>query len=217
VLTLTFSGAGALPRRVLVLGAHADDIEIGCGGTLLRLVEAQPDLEWCWVVLSGAGERGREALASACEFIPRVDKRTVILKTFRDAFMPHTGSAVKEFFEELAAQVSPDLILTHCRNDLHQDHRFVAELTWNTFRNHLILEYEIPKYDGDLGAPNVFVELSRATSRRKVDAILRNFPSQRAHRWFDEDVFLGLMRLRGMQANAPDGYAEAFYGHKLVI
>jgi LmbE family N-acetylglucosaminyl deacetylase len=217
VLTLSFGEGVPRPTRVLVIGAHADDIEIGCGGTVLRLVEAYPDLEWCWVVLSAEGERGHEAMVSACEFIPRPDKRAIIVKTFRDGFLPYTGGAVKEFFEELATTVSPDLILSHSRNDLHQDHRLIAELTWNTFRDHLILEYEIPKYDGDMGAPNVFVQLTRAISRRKVEAILRNFPSQRSRQWFDEDVFLGLLRLRGMQARAAEGYAEAFYGYKLVI
>ena len=217
MLTLSFGEGTPRLTRVLVIGAHADDIEIGCGGTVLRLVEAFPELDWCWVVLSGEGDRGSEARASACEFVPRADRRAVIIKTFRDGFMPYTGGAIKEFFEELAMTVSPDLILTHWRNDLHQDHRLVAELTWNTFRNHLILEYEIPKYDGDLGAPNVFVQLTRALSHRKVDAIVRNFPSQRSRQWFDAELFLGLLRLRGMQAHAAEGYAEAFYGYKLVI
>jgi LmbE family N-acetylglucosaminyl deacetylase len=217
VLTLSFGDHAARMSRVLVIGAHPDDIEIGCGGTILRLVEGCPELEWYWVVLSGDGERGREALASASEFVPRADRRQVIVKSFRDGFLPYTGGAVKEFFEELAATVSPDLILTHWRNDLHQDHRLAAELTWNTFRDHLILEYEIPKYDGERGAPNVFVQLTRAISRRKVDAILRNFPSQRSHQWFDQEVFLGLLRLRGVQARAAEGHAEAFYGAKLVL
>jgi LmbE family N-acetylglucosaminyl deacetylase len=217
VLTLTFGDQETRLSRVLVIGAHADDIEIGCGGTILRLVQSHPDLEWCWVVLSGEGERGREALASASEFIPQAERQRVIVKTFRDGFLPYSGGAVKDFFEELAPTVSPDLILTHWRHDLHQDHRLAAELTWNTFRDHLILEYEIPKYDGEAGVPNVFVHLTREVSRQKVEAIVRNFPSQQSHAWFDRELFLGLLRLRGMQSRAEEGYAEAFYGAKLVF
>lgn len=217
MLGLSLGRGTAQPTRVLVLGAHADDIEIGCGGTILRLNETYPELEWYWVVLSGIGERGREALVSADYFVPRQDRRTVIVERFRDGFMPYEGTAVKEFFEQLAANVSPDLIFTHCRHDLHQDHRLVAELTWNTFRDHLILEYEIPKYDGDLGTPNVYVPLTRPLGRRKVDGIVANFRSQRGRRWFDQEVFLSLLRLRGVESNAPDGYAEAFYARKLVI
>jgi LmbE family N-acetylglucosaminyl deacetylase len=202
---------------VLAIGAHADDIEIGCGGTLLRLAAAYPAPEVYWVVLSATGERAAEARASADAFLEGAGRRTVVLREFRDGFLPYQGGAVKEFFEGLKREIAPDLILTHDRGDLHQDHRLLGELTWNTFRDHLILEYEIPKYDGGLGTPNVFVPLDAATCRRKVDALLRHFPSQRSKRWFTADLFLALLRLRGMEANAPDGYAEAFYARKLLL
>jgi LmbE family N-acetylglucosaminyl deacetylase len=217
MLSLALGRPGGAPAQALVLGAHADDIEIGCGGTILRLVETYPELAWHWVVLSGIGERGREARASAERFVPRADRRTVVVEEFRDGFFPYAGAAIKDFFERLKATVSPDLVLAPWRGDAHQDHRLVAELTWNTFRDHLILEYEIPKYDGDLGQPNVYVALGRPTCTAKVDAIMAGFPSQRSRRWFDPELFWGLLRLRGMEANAPDGYAEAFYGRKLVI
>ena len=217
MLTLTFGGATPLPAHVLAIGAHADDIEIGCGGTILRLRTELPELDWSWVVLSGDGERGLEAVASASAFIPQADKRRLWTETFRDGFFPYQGDELKQFFESLAASISPDLILTHYRHDLHQDHRLVSELTWNTFRNQLILEYEIPKYDGDLGAPNVFVPLSRDTCGRKIDALTHYFPSQRTRPWFDPELFRALLRLRGMESNAPEGFAEAFYGRKLVI
>jgi LmbE family N-acetylglucosaminyl deacetylase len=207
--------AGAAPT-VLALGAHADDIEIGCGGTLLRLAATYPELEVHWVVLSGSPERAAEARASAGSYLGGVVKHRVITETFRDGFFPYEGSAVKEYFERLKGEVSPDLILTHRRGDLHQDHRLVAELTWNTFRNHLILEYEIPKYDGDLGAPNFFVALDDETCDRKTALLIEHFASQRDHAWFTEDLFRSLLRLRGMESNAPSGKAEAFYSHKAV-
>jgi len=146
----------------------------------------------------------------------RATSAQIVIKKFRDGFLPYEGGLVKEAFEELKHEVSPDLVLTHARSDLHQDHRLVSELTWNTFRDHLILEYEIPKYDGDLGAPNVFVPLSESLCQRKIDALLASFPSQAGRRWFTEDLFRALLRLRGMECNAPSGYAEAFYGRKLV-
>ena len=217
MLRLGLGGDEQPLRRVLALGAHADDIEIGCGGTVLRLVETYPDLEWWWVVLSAHGERRQEAQASADGFLQPAQEPNVVLREFKDGFFPYLGGEVKTFFEELKAQVAPDLVLTHTRGDLHQDHRLVAELTWNTFRDHLILEYEIPKYDGDLGAPSVFVHLSEATCRRKIDYLLRHFVSQRSRRWFTADLFLSLLRLRGMESNSPTQYAEAFYSRKIVI
>src|SRR5215207_952251 len=207
MLTLTLGGAGRAPARVLVVGAHSDDIEIGCGGTVLKLIEQYPGLEWRWVVLSGAGERADEARASAASFLAGVEQQTVTLHGFRDGFFPQQWGEVKETFEEIKRGFEPDLILTHFRNDLHQDHRLVSELTWNTFRDHLILEYEIPKYDGDLGTPGLFVPLDEAVCRRKVETLLRCFPSQHGRRWFTEDLFLALPRLRGMESNAPSGYA----------
>ena len=194
--------------RVLAIGAHADDIEIGCGGTLLRLAETA---EQHWLVLSAGGDRAAEAQASATAFGAQVE-----VQGFRDAFLRY-GGEVKEFFEELKGRFEPDLILTHHEADRHQDHRLVAELTWNTFRDHLILEYEVPKYDGDFGTPSVFVPLEDAQARRKVDLLLESFPSQAEKRWFTEDLFMGLMRLRGMECNSPSGLAEAFYARKLVI
>ena len=213
MLTLELGGAG--PLRVLALGSHADDIEIGCGATLLRLA-AQRELDVHWVVLSATDERAAEARRSAEAFLGGAAGSHVAVESFRDAFFRY-GGEVKEYFEALKARVSPDLILTHHRSDLHQDHRIVAELTWNTFRDYLILEYEVPKYDGDRGSPNLFVHLDEATARRKAALLLDWFPSQRSKAWFTEDLFLALMRLRGMESGAPSGYAEAFYGRKVVL
>ena len=200
---------------MLALGSHADDIEIGCGGTLLRLA-AERDLDVRWVVLSASEERAAEARRSAEAFLGGAAGSHVAVEGFRDAFFRY-GGEVKEYFERLKAEVAPDLILTHHGSDLHQDHRLVAELTWNTFRDHLILEYEIPKYDGDLGSPNAFVHLDEATARRKAALLLDWFPSQRSKPWFTEDLFLALMRLRGMEAASPSGFAEGFYARKLVL
>ena len=204
------------PLRVLAIGAHADDIEIGCGGTILRLAAAHQHLAVDWVVCSAGGPRRAEAEAGAEAFLSGVSDRRVELGSFRDGFFPYLGGEVKEFFEGLKER-RPDLVLTHHRADLHQDHRLVCELTWNTFRDHLILEYEVPKYDGDLGAPGTFVHLTEEVARRKVEALLAAYGSQREKRWFTEDTFLGLMRLRGMESNAPSGYAEGFYSRKAVL
>jgi LmbE family N-acetylglucosaminyl deacetylase len=214
--TLDLRHARPAISHVLCLGAHADDIEIGCGGTILSLLETDQPPAVTWVVFSAAGSRAAEAQQSAERFLAGTAKREIVLNTFRDGFFPYTGAQVKEAFEELKAKVSPDLVFTHYRHDLHQDHRTVAELTWNTFRDHLILEYEIPKYDGDLGAPNVFLPLSEPLCRQKIDTILTSFKSQSGKRWFSEELFRALLRLRGMECNAPSGYAEAFYGRKLV-
>ncbi|MCI0548312.1 MAG: PIG-L family deacetylase [Candidatus Rokubacteria bacterium] len=202
---------------VLCLGAHADDLEIGCGGTVMTLVGSGRPVTVTWVVWSAAGARAEEARDSAAALLRPVAKADIQIKGFRDGFFPHEGAALKEAFEELKATVSPDLILTHYRQDLHQDHRLISELTWNTFRDHLILEYEIPKYDGDLGTPNVFVPLSPDICQRKVEHLLASFPSQRGKRWFAPDLFRALLRLRGMECNAPGDHAEAFYGRKLVL
>jgi LmbE family N-acetylglucosaminyl deacetylase len=208
---------GKSPHRVLFLGAHSDDIEIGCGGTILRLIERHPNLECYWVVLSSTPEREKEARKSAALFLKDVKKKTVVVRDFRTSFFPFMGSDIKEYFEELKESFAPDLIFTHYRNDLHQDHRVVCDFTWNTFRNHLILEYEIPKYDGDLGAPNCFFHLDEASSQRKMRYILSTFKSQSDKHWFTEDTFRGLMRLRGVESNSPGKYAEAFYCRKLVF
>lgn len=205
------------PATLLCLGAHSDDIEIGCGGTLLKWLAGHPHLTVHWVVFSHAGARAQEARAGARSFLRGAAARTLHLYEFRDGFFPYQGGTVKEAFEELKAEVQPDLILTHYRNDLHQDHRLVSELTRNTWRDHLILEYEVPKYDGDLASPNLFVPLPKPLCRRKIAALVRAFPSQCAKPWFDEELFWGLLRLRGMEAASPSGYAEAFYAHKAVL
>jgi LmbE family N-acetylglucosaminyl deacetylase len=211
VLTLDLA-RGREQLRVLAIGAHSDDIEIGCGGTLLRLASEVQQLDLTWVVLSADGSRADEARAGAEAF----GATTVEVEAYEDAFFKY-GREVKEHFEGLKARVAPDVVLTHHGSDLHQDHRLVAELTWNTFRDHLILEYEIPKYDGDLGAPNVFVQLDEEVARRKLEALQRCFPSQAGKPWFTDDVFRGLLALRGMESRAPSGFAEAFYGRKLAV
>jgi LmbE family N-acetylglucosaminyl deacetylase len=217
VLTLHLQAGDRRPFTVLAVGSHPDDIEIGCGGTLLTLIDEYPDCEVYWLVLSGEGARAEEARRSAYDFLENVKKRTVVVSTFRDGFFPYTGREVKEFFEHLKIHVKPDIVLTHHRHDLHQDHRLVCELTWNTFRDHLILEYEIPKYDGDVGSPNVFVHLTESISRRKIDAVLAHFGSQLDKRWFTDDLFFSLLRIRGMESNSPTKYAEAFYCRKAVF
>ena len=205
------------PLRLLCLGAHCDDIEIGCGGTILKLAATGRRLEVHWVVFSSDERRGQEALKSADAFLENVPTRNVIVHALRDGFFPYVGAELKERFEQLKTEFSPDLVLTHYRHDLHQDHRLVSELTWNTFRNHLILEYEIPKYDGDFGAPNFFVPLDESICLRKIDAILDAYQSQTEKHWFSRDLFSAILRLRGMEANACSGYAEGFYCRKAVL
>lgn len=216
MIKLGFAAEGADPFSVLCLGAHSDDIEIGCGGTLLYLKKICPRLQFHWVVFSASGTRGPEA-AKAADLFTSGSGKTVVLKEFRDGFLPYTGAEVKDFFEEMKAQVDPDLIFTHWHGDAHQDHRLLSELTLNTFRNHLILEYEVPKYDGDMGRPNVFVPLDSPLCNSKIDYLFEAFASQRSKRWFDRETFLGLMRIRGMECNARSGYAEAFHCRKLVL
>jgi len=214
-LSLNERGPGAL--QILCVGAHSDDIEIGCGGTILRLAERYPDSLFHWVVFSATGEREAEAKQAAELFVRPTQLKKPLLKSFNDGFMPFVGAEVKAVFEELKQAVSPGLIFTHSHADAHQDHRLIAELTWNTFRDHMILEYEIPKYDGDLGRPSVFVPLTAELCEKKVRCILDTFQSQRCKRWFREETFFSLMRLRGMECNASSGYAEAFYCRKLVL
>lgn len=211
-------GIQAVDRfRVLCLGAHADDIEIGCGGTLLTLLERHPNLVVRWIVFSADETRAREARASAEAFLGGAADRTIEVRNHRDGFFPYQGAAIKEEFEALKKEFSPDLVFTHYRHDGHQDHRLLCDLAWNTFRNHLILEYEIPKYDGDLGNPNVFVPLTETVCERKVRTILAEFASQRQRQWFDEETFLALLRLRGMEAASPTRFAEAFHCRKAVL
>lgn len=212
---LSLSGVGPL-RHVLAIGAHPDDIEIGCGGTLLTLTRLYPGLHVTWLVLAASGARANEARASADAFLADAGSSDILVHDLRDGFLPY-GPEAKETFEELKRSVDPQLILTHTRDDLHQDHRIVCELTWNTFRDHAILEYEVPKFDGDLGRPNVYVELSDDVAREKVELLHHHFSSQTAKHWFDSETFLGLMRMRGVEARSDSRYAEAYFGRKLVL
>jgi LmbE family N-acetylglucosaminyl deacetylase len=204
-------------KTLLCLGAHSDDIEIGCGGTLLRMIKANPGLKISWVVLSAGGKRTTEARRSAQFFLGNAATVRVTIKQFRTSYFPFEGAKIKRFFESLKKLPKPDLILTHYREDRHQDHRLVSDLTWNTFRDHLILEYEIPKFDGDMGQPNVFVSLEEKTCLEKVGAVCRFFKTQNNKHWFSEDTFLGLMRLRGIECASPTRYAEAFHVRKLML
>ena len=217
MLGLLLGPPHAAPIRVLAIGAHPDDIEIGCGGALMRLVADGAVAEVCWVVLSGERERAAEAKASATAILGDVPDHQVIQREFADGFFPYDGREIKRFFEELKSDLAPDLIFTHQRHDLHQDHRLCCELTWNTFRDHLILEYEVPKYDGDIGRPNLFVPLDDELRQRKIDHLMMYFGSQVRKRWFKEDLFSGLLRLRGMECNSPTSFAEAFYCRKAVL
>jgi LmbE family N-acetylglucosaminyl deacetylase len=202
--------------KIMCLGAHADDIEIGCGGTVLQLLSWQRRLEFFWIVFSSGSEREREARDSAALFLDHAEHKEIIVNDFRDGFFPYDGARIKECFEGLKRRVSPDLIFTHYREDRHQDHRTISELTWNTWRNHFILEYEIPKYDGDLGSPNCFVPLGREVCDRKVRYICDVFQTQSNKAWLTEDTFRAILRLRGVECAAQDKYAEAFYCRKLV-
>ena len=203
--------------KVMCLGAHSDDIEIGCGGTILRLIENHPNIVVYWVVFSSNSQREPEAYESAKVFLKKAKDKTIVVKKFRDGFFPFLGVEIKEFFEQLKQDFNPDIVFTHYRHDLHQDHRLISELTWNSFRNHLILEYEIPKYDGDLGSPNLFVHLDEEICKNKTNYILDSFQSQKEKHWFTEETFLSILRLRGIESNAPGKYAEGFYCRKLVF
>jgi len=211
------SGTHAPVGRILCLGAHCDDIEIGCGGTVLKLLQARSDVRVDWVVFTSDDERAPEARAGAAAILADAAEANVVLREFRQRYLPFVGDEVKEFFDELGTSIRPDLIFTHYREDLHQDHRLLAELTYNTWRDRLILEYEIPKWDGDLGRPNVYVRLEPEQVERKVETIWEAFASQRDKHWFTKETFLALMRLRGVECKAPSGYAEAFYCRKLVL
>jgi LmbE family N-acetylglucosaminyl deacetylase len=204
------------PLKILCLGAHSDDIEIGCGGTILRLAEQYPKCEFYWVVFNATGVREAEARTAANLFGGARLKQTVF-KSFQDGFLPYVGAHVKTVFESELKPISPDLIFTHNGNDAHQDHRLLSELAWNTFRNHLILEYEIPKYDGDMGRPSVFAALPAEITERKVKYLMDAFVSQTTKRWFEKELFTSLMRLRGMECNSESGYAEAFYCRKIPL
>lgn len=202
---------------VLCLGAHSDDIEIGAGATLLAWLEQGIRLDVHWCVLSATTERAAEARASAIEFLEQAASHQIEVMSFRDGFFPQQGEQIKDWFEALKNRVEPNVILTHCKDDAHQDHRLLARLAWNTFRNHLILEYEIPKWDGDMTTPNLYMPVSAAVMRRKVELLMKHFGSQRSRQWFDPETFLGLARLRGMECRAQERYAEAFVARKLSL
>jgi len=204
-------------RVILCLGAHSDDIEIGCGGTLNRIVESSSDLTVIWVVFSADGTREREARSSAEQLLAPVSNSTIEIQQFRNGYFPYVASEMKEFFETLKGLPNPDLIFTHFRNDLHQDHRLVSELTRNTFRDHMILEYEIPKFDADLGSPNTFVTLSADQLRKKQEHLAEHFKSQHDKQWFTDDTFSSLCRIRGIECNSPTGFAEGFHCRKAIL
>jgi LmbE family N-acetylglucosaminyl deacetylase len=205
---------GEKPCRILALGAHSDDIEIGCGGTILRLAAERRELEVLWVVFCASAERAAEARASAGAFLHGLPRAKVVVRDLRDGYLPYAGAIVKDEFEVLKREFSPDLVFTHYREDRHQDHRLVSELTWNTWRDHLILEYEIPKYDGDFGSPNFFSSLPRSTLDRKIALLLEHFPSQANKPWFTGELFRSVARIRGMECVASEGLAEGFYCRK---
>lgn len=217
MLTLAFDRRDERrPLRVLCLGAHSDDIEIGCGGTVLRLAREHPNACFTWAVFSGDEQRAAEARRSADSYLAGVRDRSVIVEGFRDGYFPYIGDQVKDCFEQLKG-LSPDVIFTHCREDRHQDHRLISDLTWNTFRDHLILEYEIPKYDGDLGSPNLFVHLDEATVNGKIDRLIEHFATQENRHWFTRETFLSVVRLRGVESRSPGGYAEGFHCRKVSV
>lgn len=217
MLKFNFEEKSNSSYNILCLGAHCDDIEIGCGGTILKLIEKYQNLVFYWVVFSSNPPREQEAYESAKQFLKEAKVKNIAIANFRDGFLPFMAIEVKEVFEKLKQEFQPDLIFTHFRHDLHQDHRLISELTWNTFRNHLILEYEIPKYDGDLGNPNFFVHLDPSICQSKTQHLLNSFQTQAEKQWFTEETFLSILRLRGIESNAPGKYAEAFYCRKVVF
>jgi len=202
---------------ILCLGAHSDDIEIGAGATLLSLMARGVHLDVLWCVLSAVGEREREARDSATEFLSDASAAKIEVMSFRDGFFPEQGEQIKSWFETLKTRVNPDVIFTHRRDDAHQDHREVCRLTWNTFRDHTVLEYEIPKWDGDLGQPNLYQPIPASVLERKIELLSKHFGSQRSKQWFDAETFRALARLRGMECRAPERYAEAYFARKLMI
>src|SRR5690242_19467713 len=216
MLRLTFENVRR-PLQILCLGSHSDDIEIGCGGTILELLRTRRNIHVNWIVFSSGADREREARRSAALFLKGAAKRSVEVLNFRNSFFPFEGVKIKEYFEDLKARMSPDLIFTHARHDLHQDHRILNQFTWNTWRNHFILEYEIPKYDGDLGSPDFFVPFDRRISRRKIRYLMTCFVTQRNKQWFTEDTFLSMMRIRGIESNSLGRFAEGFYSRKVLL
>lgn len=215
--TLAFSDHIRSLKSALFLGAHCDDIEIGCGGTILHLLEAHPDMEMIWIVFSSNDARAKEAEASFEKFVGSLQEKTIEINAFQNGFFPYIGSSIKDYFEELKGRVQPDVIFSHYGEDLHQDHRLIAELTWNTFRDHWILEYEVPKYDGGLQSPNIFVPISADQAQRKSELLESCYKTQKKRPWFTASTFEGLSRLRGVECNSESGYAEAFYSRKTLL
>jgi LmbE family N-acetylglucosaminyl deacetylase len=202
---------------ILCLGAHCDDIDIGCGGALLALLDRRPGIDVTWVAFSAGGERGKELQRSARRFLRKAGSSRIVTRDYRDGFLPAHFTSVKEDFEGLKKLPVPAVIFTHRRDDRHQDHRLIAELTWNTFRSHLILEYEVAKYEGDLATPSAYVGLEPTQVERKIRILLESYRTQRDKHWFTADTFRGLMRLRGIESGAPSGWAEGFYASKLLL
>jgi LmbE family N-acetylglucosaminyl deacetylase len=217
MIRMMFEGSERPFKRVLCLGAHSDDIEIGCGGTILRILKENNGIEALWIVMSADEKRAIEARSSAEKFLSGALRNEIRVEGFRDGFFPYEASQIKEYFEKLKTEFSPDVIFTPSREDLHQDHKLISELTWNTFRAHLILEYEVVKYDGDLGKPNVYFPLSEEVCSEKIEIILQTFKSQTRRSWFTEDAFRAIMRIRGIETNGELKHAEAFYGRKICI
>jgi len=217
VLGLKLDIASGQAPKILCLGAHSDDIEIGCAGTLFALTEKFPEMEVRWIVFSGNRRRAAEAGESAEAILSAVKRKAICLESFQDSFFPYEGREIKAYFEKLKSEFDPSLIFTHTRADLHQDHRVINQFTWNTFRNHTILEYEIPKFDGDLGTPNFFVQVSNSHKKRKLEILQKYFGTQKNKHWFDDELFTGLMRIRGMESCSPSGYAEGFFARKTVV
>ncbi len=217
MLELLLSKKPSETLNILCLGAHCDDIEIGCGGTLLALLQRHPKTKIHWQVFTSTPQRKKEAIAGASHFLASARQVEVEILDFRDGFLPYEGAPVKDAIEATKSKISPDIIFTHNRDDRHQDHRAISDLTWNTFRNHLILEYEIPKWDGDLGVPNFFVSIDQAIAAEKIAALQAVYNSQKDKVWFTDDLFYSLMRLRGMECNSSSTLAEAFYTRKLVL
>jgi LmbE family N-acetylglucosaminyl deacetylase len=203
--------------KILCLGAHADDIEIGCGGTILKLVQTYPEADFHWVVFSADLTRTTEARDSMDAFLANSASKTLDIYEFKDSYFPYIGESIKDCFVSLKEKIAPDLIFTHYSNDAHQDHRLIAELTWNAFRDNLIFEYEIPKYDADLRIPNFYVHLDEKLVKSKVSNLCKVFRSQHDKEWFGADTFRSIMRIRGLESNSPSKYAEAFHVRKMVI
>jgi len=203
--------------NILCLGAHSDDIEIGCGGTILRLIEELPKAKFLWIVFSGNKLRSKEAIKSASIFLNKIRSKQVVVYNFRESYFPFIGAEIKDCFEKIKTDFSPDILFTHYSGDLHQDHELISKLTWNTFRNHFILEYEIPKYDSDLGSPNFFVHLDDSFVQRKINYLFKIFQTQKKKLWFSEESFRSLMRIRGLESNSLTNYSEAFYCRKIVF